>query len=271
MYYLKKNVSCILLHNSSLSPRLSHLIPINMSYQQFKRGESLKVIGPYGSAAEGNSFDHGIHSAVRQLVMGSIPPIGISFIQIQYYDDDNGTSSWTDKHGISESSLYNSNTETTTIKLDYPDEFLTSVYGYYDKPGLKQNYICSLTFKSNKRTYGPFGEERGNYFSTKVNGAMIVGFHGRSGIHGLLAIGVYMKPLNPYRPPKSLLPPAGHSLQIKLEKDDHNTKKQAPNIVVSNNQVCGNEGDRNGTFAVGCTYKYITQYYNQPNVKYEDQ
>lgn len=44
------------------------------------------------------------------------------------------------------------------IILDNPDESFTSVYGYYGKPFM-QTYICSLTFKSNKRSYGPFGEE----------------------------------------------------------------------------------------------------------------
>ena len=39
----------------------------------------------------------------------------------------------------------------------------------------------SLTFHTNKRKYGPFGDEQGISFSSGSNNGVIVGFHGRKG------------------------------------------------------------------------------------------
>ena len=39
----------------------------------------------------------------------------------------------------------------------------------------------SLTLYTNKRKYGPFGEEQGSSFSSASNNGIIVGFHGRKG------------------------------------------------------------------------------------------
>lgn len=50
----------------------------------------------------------------------------------------------------------------------------------------------SLTFQSNRKTYGPFGVEQGTYFSFPMTGGKIVGFHGRCGWY-LDAIGIYLK------------------------------------------------------------------------------
>ena len=41
--------------------------------------------------------------------------------------------------------------------------------------------IRSLTFKSNKRTFGPFGIEEGTPFTFSMDGGLIVGFNGRCG------------------------------------------------------------------------------------------
>jgi hypothetical protein len=90
------------------------------------------------------------------------------------------------------------------VKLDYPDEFLTSIHGYYGS--LNQwghNLVRSLSFESNKKTYGPFGVEQGTYFSVPMTGAKIVGFHGRCGWY-LDAIGIYMKSLKQPNPSKDL-------------------------------------------------------------------
>jgi len=63
--------------------------------------------------------------------------------------------------------------------------------------------VRSLSFESNKKTYGPFGVEQGTYFSVPMTGAKIVGFHGRCGWY-LDAIGVYMKSLKQPNPAKAL-------------------------------------------------------------------
>ncbi|XP_062027217.1 jacalin-related lectin 19-like [Rosa rugosa] len=142
-------------------------------------------VGPWGGQT-GLMWDDGVYSTVRQLVIahGS----GIDSIQIEY--DSKGCSFWSDKHGG------NGGWKTDKVKLDYPEEFLTSIHGYYGKISEWGTVsVRSLTFKSNKRSYGPFGIEQGNYFSLPVTtGNKIVGFHGRSGWY-LDAIGAYLKPI----------------------------------------------------------------------------
>lgn len=91
------------------------------------------------------------------------------------------------------------------IKLDYPNEFLTSIDGYHGSLNQRRGpvFVRSLSFESNKKTYGPFGVEQGTYFSLPVTGAKIVGFHGRYGWH-LDAIGVYLKSYQQPNPSKTL-------------------------------------------------------------------
>lgn len=68
------------------------------------------------------------------------------------------------------------------IKLQYPEEFLVSASGHYSSvvPGWSP-VIRSLTLKSNRRTYGPYGVEEGTPFNLSMDGCSIVGFTGRSG------------------------------------------------------------------------------------------
>ncbi|KAK9933284.1 hypothetical protein M0R45_020485 [Rubus argutus] len=238
----------------------------NLSSKDSDETKPLKR-GPYGSENGGNSFDDGVHSTVRQLLISTNPESSrIVCIQIEY--DDNGSSFWSDKHG--EEDDYH----TYTIQLDYPYEFLTSVHGTYCKLWRLPTYICSLTFRSNQKTYGPYGKEGGpfgKYFSIQAPGNMIVGFHGRASMFmDLRAIGAYLKPLEKYNPSKlvsdSVVPalrdpsypllPARYPKLIKKHDEEHS--KQV-SCIISDNQVTGNEGDRNGAFAVG--NKYINTYY----------
>lgn len=55
--------------------------------------------------------------------------------------------------------------------------------------------IHSLTFQSNKRTYGPFGNETGRKFSFPATGGKIIGFYGSSGSH-LESLGAYFEPIS---------------------------------------------------------------------------
>ncbi|KAE8712659.1 Detected protein of confused Function [Hibiscus syriacus] len=103
------------------------------------------TVGPLGGQG-GSSWDDGVYSTIRQLVIahGS----GIDSFQIEY--DNKGNSLWSKKHGG------NGGSKTDKVKLDFPDEFLTSVHGYYGS--LKERgpiLLRSLTFHSNKKTYGP--------------------------------------------------------------------------------------------------------------------
>ncbi|KAK7276002.1 hypothetical protein RIF29_17132 [Crotalaria pallida] len=162
-----------------------------MSFEESaKKPES---VGPWGGSG-GSCWDDGVFSGVRQLVIahGS----GIDSIQIEY--DKKGSSIWSQKHGGS------GGHKTDKVKLDYPDEFLTSIHGYLGS--LSQwgpNFIRSLSFQSNKKTYGPFGVEQGTQFSIPMTGVKIVGFHGRCGWY-LDAIGVYVKSLKQPNPSKTL-------------------------------------------------------------------
>jgi hypothetical protein len=59
---------------------------------------------------------------------------------------------------------------------------LTHITGYYGSTILRGTAVVkSLTFHTNKRKYGPFGEEQGTSFSSASNNGIIVGFHGRKG------------------------------------------------------------------------------------------
>ncbi|KAG2305996.1 hypothetical protein Bca4012_084828 [Brassica carinata] len=73
------------------------------------------------------------------------------------------------------------------------DEYITSVEGYYDKI-LGSDGLTSLTFHTNKKTYGPYGLEGSTHFDFKAEGQKITGFHGRAG-DTITAIGVYLAPV----------------------------------------------------------------------------
>ena len=68
--------------------------------------------------------------------------------------------------------------------------------------------IKSLTFYTTNGKYGPFGEEQGVPFSTKLKEGIIVGFHGRKGLF-LDAIGVHVKE-GKVTPPQVRPPPPLH-------------------------------------------------------------
>ncbi|KAI3807298.1 hypothetical protein L1987_23224 [Smallanthus sonchifolius] len=78
------------------------------------------------------------------------------------------------------------------VNLDGEDEFLTGISGFY---GPKLEGIASITFHTNKRIHGPYGEERGAryvYYSSTASAGKVVGFHGKK--NGFLrAMGVHME------------------------------------------------------------------------------
>ncbi|KAL5700848.1 hypothetical protein ACHQM5_026251 [Ranunculus cassubicifolius] len=82
-----------------------------------------------------------------------------------------------------------------SIILYDPFEFLTSISGTYTSKG----GICTITFGTNLRTYGPFGKPAEDYwisysYSIKFEANEFFGFHGYSDTSNLRAIGVYVKP-----------------------------------------------------------------------------
>lgn len=75
-------------------------------------------------------------------------------------------------------------------------EYLISVSGYISPVVLGGSpVIRSLVFKSNRRTFGPYGVEEGTPFSLPIEGGQIVGFKGRSGWY-LDSIGCYLSPVH---------------------------------------------------------------------------
>ena len=78
------------------------------------------------------------------------------------------------------------------IIFDFPYEVLTHISGYYGPlMYMGPTVIKSLTFHTTRRVYGPFGEEHGTYFTTKLKEGKVVGIHGRNGLF-LDAIGVHV-------------------------------------------------------------------------------
>ncbi|MQL70921.1 hypothetical protein Taro_003247 [Colocasia esculenta] len=74
-------------------------------------------------------------------------------------------------------------------------EFLTGVSGHYgsvDDSGA--TVVRSLSFATNRTTYGPFGQEEGTAFAFRFpSGVAFGGFHGRSSAGYLRAIGIFVK------------------------------------------------------------------------------
>ncbi|XP_076958116.1 jacalin-related lectin 19-like [Bidens hawaiensis] len=128
-------------------------------------------LGPWGGNV-GNYWDDGVHGGVRgiTLVYGSC----IDSICITY--DNDGKSFRAVKHGGM------GGTKSAQIKLQYPGEILVGVSGHFC-PVVYGGFpmIRSLTFRSNRRTFGPFGVEDGTPFNFFTNRGHIVGFYGRSG------------------------------------------------------------------------------------------
>ncbi|KAD4889342.1 hypothetical protein E3N88_21415 [Mikania micrantha] len=129
------------------------------------------MLAPWGGNG-GHEWDDGVHNGVKEitLVYGRC----IHSIQLTY--DNNGKHFLAEKHGGI------GGTKSAQIKLQFPDEILISVNGHYCPVVYGgSSVIRSLTFKTNKRTLGPFGVEEGTPFNFMTNGGHIVGFVGRSG------------------------------------------------------------------------------------------
>lgn len=80
------------------------------------------------------------------------------------------------------------------MKLDFPHEVLTCISGYYGAVSKDEGMkvIKSLTFYTSRKKYGPFGEEKGTFFTSAKTEGKVVGLHGRSSMY-LDAIGVHMQ------------------------------------------------------------------------------
>ncbi|XAR49965.1 hypothetical protein NMG60_11004157 [Bertholletia excelsa] len=139
------------------------------------------VVGPWGGSG-GTYWDDGSFSGVREITL--VYDRCIDSIRVVY--DKNGKPFAAEKHGGVGGS------HEAEIKLQYPEEFLTSVSGHYCPVVYGGGPVVrSLTLKSNRRTYGPYGAEEGIPFSFSTDGCKIVGFKGRSGWY-LDAVGFHL-------------------------------------------------------------------------------
>ncbi|KAF3585644.1 hypothetical protein F2Q69_00031455 [Brassica cretica] len=133
--------------------------------------------------ASGAVWDDGAHDNVKKVSVGQGTD-GIAAVKFEYR---NGSSV-----------VIGAERGTPTL-LGYEefelasDEYITIVEGYYDKI-LGSDGLTSLTFHTNKGTYGPYGLEGSTHFEFKEDGHKITGFHGRAG-DTLTAIGVYLAPV----------------------------------------------------------------------------
>ncbi|KAA8540313.1 hypothetical protein F0562_024124 [Nyssa sinensis] len=129
------------------------------------------LLGPWGGNG-GANWDDGSYNGVREITL--VYDRCIDSIRVVY--DKNGKPVPADKHGGV------GGNQIAEIKLQYPDEFFTSVSGHYCPVVYTGSpVIRSLTFQSNRRTFGPFGVEEGTPFSFSMEGCRVVGFYGRSG------------------------------------------------------------------------------------------
>ncbi|RWR73845.1 jacalin-related lectin 3 isoform X1 [Cinnamomum micranthum f. kanehirae] len=171
-------------------------------------------VGPLGGDG-GSQFDDGVYTGIRQLVV--VHGAAIDSIQIKYYKK--GSSVWSDKHGGGGGGG-SAGTRIEKIRLDYPDEVLTSLSGYFGSIANGSPIIVqSLAFESNRAKYGPYGRQQGTHFSLPMTGCKIVGFHGRCGCY-LDSIGVHLKPLQKPYLSNSLLP-AQIGYNVVGEKEDN--------------------------------------------------
>ncbi|CAN0878086.1 Jacalin-related lectin 19 [Linum grandiflorum] len=151
---------------------------------EHNRGRSSKIVlqaGPWGGNG-GSNWDDGAHRGVKEIKLVYDRCVdSIRFV----YDKKGGKTVVGERHGGL------GGTKTAEIKLQYPDEYLTQIHGYYH-PVVHGGHpvIRSLTFTTNKRRFGPFGVEEGTPFTQNLEGVSVVGFNGRGGWY-LDSIGVH--------------------------------------------------------------------------------
>uniref|UniRef100_A0A5B7CAJ3 Putative inactive protein RESTRICTED TEV MOVEMENT 1-like n=1 Tax=Davidia involucrata TaxID=16924 RepID=A0A5B7CAJ3_DAVIN len=114
----------------------------------------------------------------------------LNFIQFLYVE--NGTLVLSEKRGGMPGNKFK------TVKFDYPSEFLTrlSCRGYTSYCGL--NYVSSITFGTNRGTYGPFGQAKESdtfYDFDMGQDRPFGGFYGTTRDGRLESIGVYVRPI----------------------------------------------------------------------------
>ncbi|KAL8166090.1 hypothetical protein V2J09_007589 [Rumex salicifolius] len=137
--------------------------------------------GPWGGSG-GTMFDDGVHTGVREVHLTRSGCL----VSIQACYDQNSKAVWGEKNGGK------GGLTKEKIVFDYPYELLTHITGYYASTILRgPTIVKSITFHTNMRSYGPFGDKQGIYFSSGLKQGVIIGFHGRNG-YFIDGIGVHV-------------------------------------------------------------------------------
>ncbi|MFS7911625.1 putative jacalin-like lectin domain-containing protein [Helianthus anomalus] len=128
--------------------------------------------GPWG-AGGGQSWDDGVFSTIKQ-VRVHVGELNVIYaLQFEYQKRD-GTSVLSQIHGGI------NGLEIKMVNMDDKDEFIIGVSGFY---GLVEGYkgleaMVSISFHTNKRIHGPYGEELGaRCFCSTPSPGKVVGFH----------------------------------------------------------------------------------------------
>ncbi|XVF82064.1 hypothetical protein PTKIN_Ptkin16aG0013500 [Pterospermum kingtungense] len=138
-------------------------------------------IGPWGGQG-GNPWSYMTYGGIKQIEIN----VGSNIKSISFQDTTDLPSA------IFGGNNPNDIGEKKTVLIDWPSEHLISISGTYGNFASLLT-ITSLSFTTNKATYGPFGTGSGTSFSIPINNNSVVGFHGRAG-HYLDAIGIFVKP-----------------------------------------------------------------------------
>ncbi|OIT26259.1 inactive protein restricted tev movement 1, partial [Nicotiana attenuata] len=150
-------------------------------------------IGPVGGKKEeGTVWDEKGKSEIAKIFVSTSNNVVSS---LQFVFVENGQFVLSDRHGPEYKSGFFTNFN--TVVLDYPSEFLTSISGSYYKNGLR-----SITFGTNKGSYGPYGGDkpysvsRYKEFKFQIgDDRSFAGFHGIKFDSWIVSIGVYVKPI----------------------------------------------------------------------------
>ncbi|XP_018487550.2 jacalin-related lectin 34-like [Raphanus sativus] len=158
----------------------------------------------------GTAWDDGSdHDGVTKIYVRT-GAAGVQYVKFDYVKD--GQPKQETRHGVD-----GSRGLTREIVINYPDEHLVSVEGWYDS----SNIILGIQFKTNKKTSDYLGFESdgtGTEFTLQVQNK-IIGFHGFSSNH-LHSIGAYFVPL-----PSTTSLPIVPSKKLGAVWDDHTHDK----------------------------------------------
>ncbi|OIT21534.1 PREDICTED: inactive protein RESTRICTED TEV MOVEMENT 1-like [Nicotiana attenuata] len=142
-------------------------------------------VGPVGGK-NGTVWDEKGRGEIAKIFLSTGPDFVLS---LQFLYVENGQFVLSDRYGAHHNYTF------ATVVLDYPSEFITWISGTYYTNGLR-----SITFGTNKSSYGPYGRNTVNplapYFSFSFqigDDRSFDGFHGTKTDAFIESIGVYMK------------------------------------------------------------------------------